>query len=705
VEARLDLRHDGGRQEVALEAEGQELAAGELGTAQRVQLEGTISDALGTPSLRGTLVAQGVRQDDLQLTQARLEASGDLAALTVTAALEGRMLEPFTLETQAVLALADEAIGAEVASLAGTVAGEPFRLLAPLELRLADEAIVVEGLALDLAGGRLEGRLRLADTVDLEASLQELPLRLLEAFGGPPLIGIADASLRASGSATNPTANLDLWVRGAGLDQPDYADLPPLDLTATAALAERRLGAELRASGLTAEPIVAELDLPLVVELQPFVFALPEDGEIGGRLDAALDLATVTEFVDLPDQSLSGAFRAQLSLGGTLAEPLVGGDVTLDNGRYDNGMTGTTLRNVTLRAEARQRQLTIVEVTATDGGRGRITGEGAVAIEPLAAFPFELEVGISNAELVRREDVRAVLGGRVALAGDASAAMLSGRIRINEATMSVPDATGPALPVIDVEEIGADVNDVVEEPAPVAPPFALDLDLVVEVPGQVFVRGLGLDSEWQGQLEIRGPATEPVVVGSLEIRRGHFDFLDKRFDLRRGVIEFTGAVPPEPIIDVEAAARGRNITGIVRLFGPVGAPVLSLESEPPLPEDEILAQLLFDQSIEDITPGQAASLAIAINRLRGGPVGFDPLGDVRDRLGLDRLEVTGALGDPGIAAGRYLTDEIFIGVETGTAEAAGRAEVEIDVLPGLSLQADVTEEGRSGVGIRWRFDY
>jgi translocation and assembly module TamB len=228
--------------------------------------------------------------------------------------------------------------------------------------------------------------------------------------------------------------------------------------------------------------------------------------------------------------------------------------------------------------------------------------------------------------------------------------------------------------------------------------------VVVNLPGRVFVRGRGLESEWEGRIEAKGSASDPRLTGTLQIRRGAFDLLDRRFNLRRGVITFTGSSPPNPTIDIEAVAQATDITAIVRISGDASAPIITLESEPPLPEDEVLSRLMFNRAASSITPLQAVQLAAAVNRLRGGGPGV--LDRLRGALGVDTLDVDGG-GDTGttLRAGRYIADGIYVEGETGTANQSSRARVAVEILPNLSLQADTGADASSGVGFKWQFDY
>jgi translocation and assembly module TamB len=313
-------------------------------------------------------------------------------------------------------------------------------------------------------------------------------------------------------------------------------------------------------------------------------------------------------------------------------------------------------------------------------------------------------VQLERARLVARDDATATLSGRVALAGNVAAPRITGEINVNRADVSIPERLGPRVAVLPVEEVGMR-RDARQTPgaAGARSEFALGLDLTVAMANQVFVRGRGLDSEWQGHVRVEGTTDQPRATGTLDLRRGTFTLLGRRFDLRRGVITFTGASPPRPILDIEAVARSSTITAVIRITGDANAPVVALDSEPPLPQDEILARLLFNRSPGELGPGDAVELAAAINTLLGGS---DLLGGARQALGLDTLNVSGqGLQDGRVSAGRHLNDRVFVEVGKGAAAGSENVKLEVELLPNLSLNAGTNVQAQSGVGLKWRFDY
>jgi translocation and assembly module TamB len=707
VDLDATLRPDNARQTVQLSLAVRDLVAGP-GRVRRLEANATVTDALGNAKLQARASAQDARQDTLHLARAQVQASGTREQLGLRLTATGEAAEPFDLEARANVALA-QAVRVRLEQLTGEVAGQQLRLTKAAEITVGDRELRLSELDLRLAGARLSADASLAGgQVAADATLQDLALATLAEFGAPDVIGQAGARLQMSGAVGAPRATLDLTVTDLRAADPTLDDLPPARLTAKAELAARRLRLDVRGEGVTDKPLVVTAELPLVLQLEPFLFQVP-DGPVAGRLDAEIQLARFEAVAGLDDDRLEGLLDAGLNLGGTLHEPQLDGTVEIVDGIYENGLTGTVLHKLSLRARARQQRLTIEELSANDGGSGRITGQGFVEVDPAASFPFDVSLSLRSARLVQTNEADATLGGNLKLAGSARAASLTGQLEVEAADIRLPDQVGPSVPTIEVVEIGGDAQRVAIDGAGGGSAFDLRLAVIVNLPGRVFVRGRGLESEWQGRIEAQGTASEPRLIGRLEIRRGTFDLLDRRFDLRRGVITFIGQSPPNPEIDIEAVATTADITAIVRIGGDAKQPTFALESQPPLPQDEVLSRLMFNRAANSITPLQAVQLAAAVNRLRGG--GPSVLDRLRNALGVDTLDIGGG-GDgttsnagTTVRAGKYLSEGIYVEGETGTADQSSRARVEVEILPNVSLQAETGADANSGVGVKWKFDY
>jgi translocation and assembly module TamB len=236
--------------------------------------------------------------------------------------------------------------------------------------------------------------------------------------------------------------------------------------------------------------------------------------------------------------------------------------------------------------------------------------------------------------------------------------------------------------------------------------FALQLDLGLDIPSRAFVRGRGLESEWRGALAVKGDASRPQVLGELRVQRGRIDFLDRTFTLAAGVVDFHGGWPPIPDLRIRAETRGRDVLGIINVTGPADDPDLKLESQPALPEDEVLARLLFDRPLDEITPAQALRLASALRGLAGGGGGLTLMDEARGALGLDTLDFEAAgADDSSVKAGKYLREDVYLEVVGGVGEGGSKARVEWDLTPSISVESSVDQESRSAFGLNWKRDY
>jgi translocation and assembly module TamB len=237
----------------------------------------------------------------------------------------------------------------------------------------------------------------------------------------------------------------------------------------------------------------------------------------------------------------------------------------------------------------------------------------------------------------------------------------------------------------------------------------LKLDIGIEAPARVFVRGRGLDSEWGGNLKISGTAAEPSIRGDVSVVRGKYNFFGKIFSLSKGFISFSGGQPPMPRFDVTAEHQLPDMTARIRITGSPSAPDIQIESDPPLPEDEVLARLLFGRSAGDMTPFQALRLAQAVNAMRGGGGNIMSFFDrTRRLLGVDQLDIRRSDqngGGTSVSAGKYVSENVYLEVEKGLDSESGKVSAEVELTPNVTVESEAGVDSGSGIGINWKWDY
>jgi translocation and assembly module TamB len=151
----------------------------------------------------------------------------------------------------------------------------------------------------------------------------------------------------------------------------------------------------------------------------------------------------------------------------------------------------------------------------------------------------------------------------------------------------------------------------------------------------------------------------------------------------------------------------------VGLTGRASAPRITLTSTPELPEDEILARVLFNKPLSNLNAVEAVLIAQSISRLTGiGGIGGTPgiVGKIRRSLSLDRLRLVGGNQGDGvsgtaIAAGRYVARDVYVGAEQRVGEAGSRAVVEINLTPRLRIRTDVGTNSGGNISVLYEWEY
>lgn len=510
------------------------------------------------------------------------------------------------------------------------------------------------------------------------------------------------------GPIDRPQGSAHLSLDGLSYRDVKISGLPPATLSARAELKDGTLKSNLTLQGLTADPLKATIDVPLLLSFSPFGLSLPPKGEILGNLEGDLDLERINTLLGPDYQIVKGHFGVDFTLGGTVDAPRIAGQGKVGNGYYEYIPTGTVLRGAEVEITAKIPRVSVQEARATDGEKGAISLEGWFDLLPGDRFPFKTALTLKQATLIRRDDITATTGGQLILSGSVEKARLTGQLHVEHAEFRIPDRLPPDitdLQVIDVRETSQQGEPPLQQQAKQG--LNLLLDVAVDGPGKIFVRGRGLDSEWKCALRISGTAREPMINGNLSVVRGRFDFLGKRFDIQRGTIAFSGAYPPSPMADIVTEAQATDITAQIQLSGSLKSPKLTLTSDPPLPSDEILSRVLFGRTLTAITPFQALALADAARTLAGSG-GPGVMEKTRKVLGVDQLELKTdgkEIDQATVGAGKYLSDKVYLEVEQGLDPQSSKAKVNVDVTPNVTLESEVGVNAEGGMGVRWKWDY
>ncbi len=501
----------------------------------------------------------------------------------------------------------------------------------------------------------------------------------------------------ATGSATTAQRDLQLQARLAnlGLFLPEFPG--PVTVTGSAAESGGDYTLNLGAKG------PGQIDATITGRMaRDFASA---DLAIKGGAQAGL----ASPF--LSGRVVSGPVRFDLSLNGPLALNALSGRVSLANGRLADPRLAFGFESLAIDATLASGRAAIIASTGLSSG-GKIAATGNVSLT--APFDADLNVTLQNAVLRDPRLFQTTANGSLAITGPLTAGgLVAGRVLLGATEVQIP-STGLGG--------GADLTDLrhLSEPPPVratrdragllgqngtgggGQARPLRLNLVVSAPSQVFIRGRGLDAELGGELTLRGSTDDIQPAGAFSLIRGRLDILGRRLVLTEATMLLEGDFVPT--LAIAASTESEGITSIVRIDGPATGPAVTFTSNPELPEEEVLARLLFGRGLENLSPLQAAQLANAVATLAGrGGVGI--IGRLRQGFGLDDLDVqTDATGATSLTLGKYLAKNVYTEVEVGQ-DGQSKVNLNLDVSKSLTLRGSAGSGGETGIGLFWERDY
>lgn len=688
AEINAALRNDGGMtatgEAAGIRAGGVSLASATASLAA--------ADWRNPQTWRAVLEADGVDAGGFVLDSvaASLVPGAEESAYRIALARKGA--DALALESEGRVSFALPDYRVQVASLKGEFERHPFILQQPFTFSHAKSGYAFSEAAFSIGEGAaaVSGALSPRKT-EARLTFARLPLQLLagERFSG--LIS-GDASL--TGTPARPKAQLDFEGEiGTAL----RAQTIRKQVKGRATLAAGKLSASLESEGINARASV-----PARFSLMPLASSIHEQAPLSGSLALNGRIGPWAALMLPESQELAADAQGEFTVSGTVRAPSLRGRLTLEDGRYNNALAGVELQNIEASVDANGNAIRLTSLTADDGGDGTLQAQGNALLT--SPYALSLDATMTRLALLKSRAANGEVDGHIRLDGTAEAMNLKGDITAGPMEIRVPEGARADIPEIRIRNPQVLPGYVAEDES-VSGPAMLALDIAIHAPARVFVRGRGLETEVRGDLRITGTAAEPAIDGSLRTVDGTFTLLDRELDITEGVLEFKGPMPPSPFLRMNAETTTQDITATLSLTGPVREPKLTLSSSPSLPQDEIMAHLLFGRDMRSITPFQAIQLAQAVQALRGGGGGVDLLGQARDMLGVDRLSVGGAEeGGVSVGAGKYISDRVYVGVEGGAGEDAGKVKTEIEITPRISVEAETGARANGG-RVNWKYDY
>ncbi len=596
-----------------------------------------------------------------------------------------------------------------------------FTLKQPTVLVWGEEEIQVPKAWLMTGTGMITLQdLRIGDHLSGDILIDRLPLTLLRIIDSDWVAsGHLSGKGKLKGTKEKPGAELSLEGKSLQWGVPVKSSNMPshrflgIDLSSTFALSEGHLTWQAKCVSGRFFALTSQGNLFIDQQWIPSA-----ESSIEASLKAQGDMGAISLFMSSGDL-IRGQASVDLSATGTVKAPLIKGHVSVTKGLYENAAYGTYIKNINLQGTASGDVLTLSQITGQDNAKGHVNGRGSVKFTSLLNPDVTIQLTLDQMIVVQNDEISGKASGVLKLQGsiggdDQTKAKITGDIVIKPLEIRLDERAEKIVTIQLLEKkkngtYQTSVDYHHQELLQQGPSF-LPLDIKLSSPGQVYLRGFGFDAQWKGDVRAVGTIMDPQLVGELTLVRGKFDLLGKPLKLTEGRVTYLQEPKNDPLLAITGSREIGDITAMMQIEGYASNPKITFSSTPPLPQEEILARLIFGKGLESMSVTQSLLLANALSTFKGkNNLNFTD--KIRSAFGLDVLEFKERKAPEGddfesssqlVSVGKQLSDKVYLSIDQSVSGEGGTvAKVQFDVTPTLKIEADVGGDKNSGLGFAW----
>lgn len=596
-------------------------------------------------------------------------------------------------------------------ALEGKASSIPFRFAQPAIIRIEPQGYRLEPATLVLPQGKVDLAGRFGSQTALQARFKDLDLAIINVAS--PGLGISGKATGALDFAQNGNAFPTATTRVA------ISDFRRSSLTAVSDPVSMAVEGKLSSAGGDLRGLIRRGN----TSLGRFIATLAPPGPgaswsqqlqsapLGGGIRYAGPADVLFSFAGLADQQLSGPIAVAADFSGRLAAPRLNGIVRANALTYENETFGTRLTQMRLDGRFTNDRLEIRDFSGR-AGDGTVQASGSVGLAAESGYPMNIAVKLDRARIARSEAITSVVSGNINVTNSAAnGGLIKGDLWLPETRYRIAWQGGAEIRQLQGVRRKGEGTDLLDQRVAsrqaAASPADWKLDIRVRADNEIYLTGMGLDSEWKTNMRVTGTTKAPRVVGKIEVIRGRYSFSGHQFDLEQGVITFNGPMM-NPVLAIRAETRINTVTAGIAVGGTAQRPDISFVSTPSLPQDEILARILFGDNVANLSATQAIQLAAALNGLRGGGGGLNPMGKLQNASGVDRIGIVGGDDATGrgtsLAVGQHISNNIYVEVITDP-KGFTATQLEISLSRTLSLLSKTGTNAGSSANLRYSKDY
>ena len=573
-----------------------------------------------------------------------------------------------------------------------------------------------------------------AKTLDAVLRLHDLDISVLNEILGTYYLleGDINANIRMRGEYAAPQLTGKLELNKGALTLSSQT-LPITEINGSISLADSILTLDRLDASIAQQPLHAEGQL-ITQDWKQFktrlTVAVSGQNVLEGRgtvstetVDAALmvndfDLSHLQAF--LTDvQDLSGRLEMQVSLRGQLQDPAITGNLTLNDLAFRPAAIPETFDHGLVKLRFVNKEMDL-DTLFMRFNKGSVTAKGLLAYEGRNITDLDVRASLNNISYAKPRQFSIIVDqADLSYKKRNNYFDLEGDIVLGESRFKTNFQ--PTALVTYIQNA--------DRPVPAPSPIVANtrLNIRIRESKKIWVDNNLARVRLKPQLMLIGSLADPAVAGRLTIEEGYILYLDRRFKVSKGIMDFTDPNRINPIIDFIAEAEIKSYQTLSRtsykvslaLSGPADKIVMDLSSDPSLDRGDIISLLTIGATRDQLagSRGDAGTNWSQVIQERLADYSSQKISaytssKVGNYLGLEQMSIEGNLFQfgkswgPQLLASKKLSDKMSITYMTTVGkmnEQSIRLDYKLD--ENFSLEGQTDQRGRSGIDLKYKLKF
>ena len=571
--------------------------------------------------------------------------------------------------------------------------------------------------------------------IDARLNINELDIGIINEFKPEfyLLSGVLNSSIAIQGSPNQPKINGELvFQNGAFQLSPETPAISTISLKATLQDTVIRMvecqatiqNAVLNLSGTLASRDWTYLssDLSVKINTNPAI-------SIKGRIDTdAIRMNLLVTHFNLSYlqpfttqfQQMNGDINSSININGPLMHPIIDGKARISEIRLQPAIISETFTDGLISLRFEQTRF-ILDTLAIKLNKGNIAGSGYFAYREKDIGDIDVKMTLNNISISRKKQyLVAIKNSDLRLRRENNYYNLDGDIVFDETKIqyNIQPKTLIAMSR-NSQRPGTESSQLMQN---------IRMNVRIRDSKNIWIDNNLARIRLRPELAIIGTATKTNISGRLKVEEGYILYLDRKFKVKQGVIDFIDPNTINPIIDFTAESEIKSYqtlskkayTVTITITGPLDEVVFNLQSQPPLDKSDIIALLTFGATREELigrgldprSSGVGTAIQERLTEYSSQRISSFTSEKVGTLLGLEEMSIDGNLFSfgkswgPQLVASKKLTERMSVTYSTAVGHMnEQKVKLDYKLNDKFSLEGQTDQRGRSGLDLKYKLKF